>query len=201
MKKHGLNQSQFKDADSARKHLEKLRWPNGPVCPHCGNSGNNYSLKGKAHRPGLHKCKFCRKQFSVTVGTLFERSKIPLHDWLKAVFLLCSSKKGMSSHQIHRILGVTYKTAWFMTHRIREAMSDPVFKTQLGGGGKIVEADETFWGTKFDKAPKARGYEHKEKIFSLVERNGNVRSFHVQRVNGATLKPIIREQVARETHI
>jgi len=201
MAKHGLNQPQFTDETSARKYLEKLRWPDGPVCPHCGGMDKAYRLKGKSTRPGLLKCGHCRKQFSVTVGTLFERSKIPIHDWLKTVFLMCSSKKGISSHQIHRTIGVTYKTAWFMTHRIREAMSDPVFKSQLGGGGKVVEADETFWGTQKEKRPNARGYEHKEKIFSLVERGGNVRSYHVEKVNGATLKPIIREQLEKETHL
>lgn len=201
MAKHGLNQPQFKDVTSARKYLEKLRWPDGPVCPHCGGMDKAYELKGESTRPGLLKCGHCRKQFSVTVGTLFERSKIPLHDWLKTVFLMCSSKKGISSHQIHRTIGVTYKTAWFMTHRIREAMSDPVFKGKLGGEGEVVEADETFWGTQKEKHPKARGYEHKEKIFSLVERGGKVRSYHVNKVNGATLKPIIREQVEKETHL
>lgn len=201
MTKHGLNQPQFKDTTSARKYLERLRWPSGPVCPHCGGMEKAYQIKGKSTRPGLWKCGHCRKQFSVTVGTLFERSKIPLHDWLKAVYLLCSSKKGISSHQLHRLLGVTYKTAWFMSHRIREAMSDPVFKEKLGGPGKTVEADETYWGKKFKKHPKARGTAHKEKIFSLVERGGSVRSHHVQRVSGETLKPIIRDQVEKETHL
>lgn len=201
MANKGLNQPQFKSETSAREYLEALRWPDGPVCPHCGGMDKAYRINGKSARPGLLKCGHCRKQFTVTVGTLFERSKIPLHDWLKVVYLLCSSKKGMSSHQIHRTLGVTYKTAWFMTHRIREAMADPVFKNQLGGSGEIVEADETYWGTKFKKHPKAHGYQHKEKIFSLVERGGNVRSFHVEHVSGATLKPIIRDQVANETHV
>ena len=118
-----LNQPHFKDADKAREYLESVRWPNGPICPHCASvSKDHYRLEGKAHRVGLLKCKDCREQFSVTVGTVFERSKIALNVWLQAVYLLCSSKKGMSSHQLHRTLGVTYKTAWFMTHRIREAM-------------------------------------------------------------------------------
>src|SRR5688572_20889189 len=139
-----LNQPQFQDADKARQYLERMRWPHGPICPHCGVIGDHYALQGKAHRPGLLKCHACREQFSVTVGTVFEKSKIKLNVWLQAVYLLCSSKKGMSSHQLHRTLGVTYKTAWFMTHRIREAMrSDGGI---LGGGGKIVEADETYYG-------------------------------------------------------
>jgi transposase-like protein len=194
----------FKDEEKARQYLESLRWPDGPVCPHCGNCDGNYDFHGKAHRPGLHKCAAaaCGKQFSVTVGTLFERSHVPLHKWLLAVHLLCASKKGHSSHQIHRMLGVTYKTAWFMTHRIREAMKDPVFSSKLGGSGRIVEVDETFWGdTKmYRKAPRG-GFQHKEKIFSLVERHGKVRSFHVESVGAATLKPIIREQVHSDTSL
>jgi transposase-like protein len=153
------------------------------------------------HRPGLLKCAECRKQFSVTVGTLFEKSKIPLHKWLMAVYLLSSSKKGISSHQLHRSLGVMYKTAWFMTHRIREAMKDPVFTSQLGANGGIVEADETYWGNKGKQAPGARGADHKEKIFSLVERGGQVRSFHVPAVTAKTLLPIMKEQVAEDTHV
>jgi transposase-like protein len=119
-----MNAPHFHDNDKARQHLEAIRWPNGPVCPHCGSMEKSYELKGRAHRPGLWKCSDCREQFSVTVGTVFERSKIPLSKWLTATYLLCSSKKGISSHQLHRTLGVTYKTAWFMTHRIREAMRD-----------------------------------------------------------------------------
>lgn len=136
-----LNAPHFHDDDKAREYLESIRWPKGPVCPHCGVVGDHYRLEGEAHRPGLLKCKDCRKQFSVTVGTVFERSKISLSKWLMAAYLLCSSKKGMSSHQLHRTLGVTYKTAWFMTHRIREAMKD-TSTDQLGGKGSsgIVEA-------------------------------------------------------------
>lgn len=147
-----LNQPQFKTPENARKYLESVRWPNGPVCPHCGSiSKDHYSLVGESTRPGLWKCKDCRLPFTVTVGTVFERSKIGLHVWLQAVYLLCSSKKGMSSHQLHRILGVTYKTAWFMTHRIREAMTQGTFGP-IGGSGKIVEADETYFGTESGKS-------------------------------------------------
>src|SRR5258708_15110628 len=119
-----LNQPHFQSPEKARESLEKIQWPHGPVCPHCGVVGNHYALQGKAHRPGLWKCKDCREQFTVTVGTVFERSKIKLNVWLQAVFLLCTSKKGMSSHQLHRTLVVTYKTAWFMSHRIREAFNN-----------------------------------------------------------------------------
>lgn len=115
-------EARFHDEDAARAHLEAVRWPSGPVCPHCGGTERNSLLKGKSHRAGLYFCGDCRDPFTVTVGTVFERSKIPLHKWLLAMQLMCSSKKGVSSHQLHRSLGVTYKTAWFMTHRIREAM-------------------------------------------------------------------------------
>lgn len=195
-----LDNPVFKDEEQARAYLESVRWPDGPVCPHCGVINHAYALNGEAHRPGLYTCADCRKQFSVTVGTLFERSHVPLHKWLLAFHLLCSSKKGHSSHQIHRMIGVTYKTAWFMTHRIREAMKDPVFTSRLGGGGNVVEADETFWGNK-GKNRGRRGYNHMEKIFSLVERGGKVRSFHVESIGAKTLRPIMREQIAKDTHL
>jgi transposase-like protein len=201
MKKFSLDSPIFKDEAKAREYLKFIRWPNGVVCVHCGNTENIYQLNGKAHRDGLYKCGQCRKQFSVTVGTLFERSHVPLHKWLLTVHLLCASKKGHSSHQIHRMIGVTYKTAWFMTHRIREAMRDPKFTRQLGGGGNIVEADETFWGNKGKQRKGARGYAHKEKIFSLVERGGEVRSFHVPTVSANTLRPIMSEQIAKKTDV
>ncbi len=197
-----LSAPHFHDADKAREYLEALRWPNGPVCPHCGGTEKNYLLKGKSTRPGLHKCGDCREQFTVTVGTLFQDSKVPLNKWLMAVYLMSASKKAISSHQLHRMLGVTYKTAWFMTHRIREAMKDPVFTDKMGGNGSTVEVDETFWGNNKPRGQKkGRGYAHKEKIFSLVERGGKVRSFHVPRVNAATLLPILKEQIAEDTHI
>lgn len=119
-----LSKPIFHNKDKAREHLESLRWPTGAVCPHCGGDQKIYAIKGKAARPGLYKCGGCRKQFTVTVGTVFEGSKIPLNKWLMAVHLMCASKKGISSHQLHRMLGVTYKTAWFMSHRIREAMKE-----------------------------------------------------------------------------
>src|SRR5438876_4158651 len=151
----GLNAPQFQNADKAREYLEGQVWPNGPICPHCGVIGKHWALEGESTRPGLYKCTDCREPFTVTVGTVFERSKIPLHKWVLATHLLCSSKKGMSSHQLHRTLGVTYKTAWFMSHRIREAMGDKP-SGKLGGGGKIVEVDETYFGNK-DGVKKARG--------------------------------------------
>ena len=169
----------YADPNKAREHLESLLWPDGPVCPHCGVIGNAAPLNGKSTRPGVYKCRDCRHPFSVTVGTVFERSKIPLHKWLMATHLLASSKKGISSHQIHRTLGVTYKTAWFMTHRIREAMKPPTGAQQIGGAGKTVEADETYLA-KSPKTRKPKGTPLHAKpapmVLSLIERNGNVRS-------------------------
>jgi transposase-like protein len=186
-----LDNAIFKDADKAREFLEQARWPNGPVCPHCGALENIHRLEGKASRPGLFQCNACHGQFSVTVGTVFERSKIALNVWLLATHLLSSSKKGMSSHQLHRMLGVTYKTAWFMTHRIREAMKGGSFMAPMGGAGKTVEAGETYHGQKkvkrtmttsgrrpFTKSGKM-GVANKRAIVALVERGATVRTFHV----------------------
>jgi transposase-like protein len=191
-----LNQPQFKTPENARAYLESVRWPNGPVCPHCGSiSKDHYRLEGEAHRDGLLKCKDCREQFTVTVGTVFEKSKIALNVWLQAVYLLCSSKKGMSSHQLHRVLGVTYKTAWFMTHRIREAMKGGMLGP-IGGQDKTIEADETYYGTKPNRR-RTRGPHHMHAIFALVERKGQVRAFHIPAVNGSTLRPILRKHASQ----
>ncbi|HRT84711.1 MAG TPA: IS1595 family transposase [Bacteroidales bacterium] len=192
----------FNDEDEARKYLERLRWPEGVVCPHCGHKGDHYELHAKKDsdkpvRRGVWKCRKCRKQFSVTVGTIFERSHIPLHKWLLATFLICSSKKGMSSHQIHRMLKVTYKTAWFMTHRIRYAMKPQADMPKLKG---IVEADETYVGGKA-RGKRGRGAENKVPVFSLVERSGNVISTPVERVTGKNLKAIMRERVDKSSII
>lgn len=163
-----LFEPRFQDADIARMYLEDLRWPHGPECPHCGSGDDQKRLKGGKHRPGLVQCNACRKQYTVTVGTVFERSKVPLNKWLLATHLLCASKKGMSAHQLHRMLGVTYKTAWFMAHRIREAM-----KTDggpMGGPGHDVEADETYYG-KDKNAPQSRmAIRNMNRIVSLVDR-------------------------------
>ena len=199
-----LNQPHFQNAEKARRYLESVRWPDGPVCPHCGAIGGHYALNGESTREGVYKCKDCRQPFTVTVGTVFERSKIKLNVWLQAVYLLCSSKKGMSSHQLHRVLGVTYKTAWFMTHRIREAMkTNPT--GLLGGGGKIVEADEAYFGSETDRTKKpVRGggaMKQMNKIVSLVERGGEVRSFHVASVNGENLKEMLKAKIHKDTHV
>jgi transposase-like protein len=195
----------FTNEDAARKHLERLQWPDGPICPHCGVIDRASAIKGG--RNGLWFCNACRMQFTVTVGTVFERSKIPLHTWLYANHLLCSSKKGMSSHQLSRMLGVTYKTAWFMSHRIREAMK-PAKSDPLGGEGKIVEVDDTYIGGKernkhANKRSKVAGNWRtkatKEIAYSLVERGGRVRSHHVPTVSAKTLRPILKEQINAAT--
>lgn len=195
-----LSAPHFHDSEKAREYLEALRWPHGPVCPHCGSTDAHYALQGKAHRPGVYKCKDCREQFTVTVGTVFEASKVPLHKWMQAVYLLCSSKKGMSSHQLHRTIGVTYKTAWFMTHRIREAMTSGQGGL-LGGNGGPVEVDETYWGNSYEKPETARGYAHKMKIVSLVERDGEKRSYHVANVTAASVRDILKKQVDEKARL
>ena len=186
----------FHDEAKAFEYLESVLWPEGPVCPHCGSmSGKHYDLRKT--RLGLRKCSDCRKQFTVKVGTVFESAHIPLNKMLQAVHLLCSSKKGVSAHQLHRILEVQYKTAWFLAHRIREAMRSSGL-APMGGAGGIVEADETFIGKK-EGSIKRRGHGHKNAVLSLVERGGQVRSCHVDGTSAADVMPIIRRNVAKET--
>lgn len=194
----------FTNEEAARKHLEAIQWPDGPICPHCGVVDESSRIAGG--RKGLWFCNACRMQFSVTVGTVFERSKVPLNTWLYANHLLCSSKKGISSHQLARMLGVTYKTAWFMAHRIREAMA-PLKASPLGGEGKIVEADTTYIGGKEknkhrNKRTKGNiGGAGKEIVHSLVERGGRVRSNHIANVSGKTLRPVVMKQVSRKSSL
>ena len=175
----------FIDPVAARKHLEALRWPDGPECPHCGMMDCT-RLEGKSHRDGLIQCNNCREQFTVTVGTVFERSKIALNKWLLANHLLCASKKGMSAKQIERMLGVTYKTAWFMMHRIREAMK-PSNPEPLGGPGKVIESDEAFVGG-FKKKRLSGKVAPKKKVVTLVERGGPARSFHITHVDHTNIR-------------
>lgn len=193
-----LDQKHFHDDTAAREYLEATLWPHGPVCPHCGSVNDAY-VTSKA---GLYRCsaKECRKDFTVTVGTVFERSKIALHKWLLASFLICSSKKGMSAHQLHRTIGVTYKTAWFMSHRLREAM-DEADTSPLGGNGGPVEVDETYWGNTGKQRKGARGYAHKMKVVSLVERGGKKRSFHLANVTAKTVRPILKAQIAEKARL
>jgi transposase-like protein len=194
-----LQDPRFTDETVAREALEAVVWPNGPTCPHCGNADANKiaKLETKSVRPGLHYCNECAKQFTATVGTVFERSKIPLTKWWLAMHLIGSSKKGISSHQLHRMLGISYKSTWFMMHRIREAMRIGGF-APMGGAGSVVEADETFIGRKEDSI-KRRGHGHKNAVLALVERGGRVRSFHVDGVSAADIVPIVKANVAKET--
>jgi transposase-like protein len=187
----------FNDETAARKHFEGLRWPNGRYCPHCGEMERTSPVKGKT--VGLYYCNSCKKKFSATVGTVYERSHIPLHKWLAATHLMAASKKGISAHQLHRMLGITYKSAWFMAHRIREAMMD-IEPEPMGGNGEVIEADETFIGRK-DGRKKHAGTAHKHAVFTLVTRDGKSRSFHVDGTKAADLVPIIRENVLQNTHI
>jgi transposase-like protein len=189
----------FTDDARAREWLEARVWPNGPVCPHCGVASEHVTaLHGKAHREGVYQCNACREQFTVTVGTVFERSKIPLSKWMAALFMLTASKKGVSAHQIHRSLDISYKSAWFMMHRLREALRQGGFAPPMGSDGGIVEIDETFIGRKRD-VPKRAGYEHKHAVLTLVSRDtGEARSFHVDRADTKNIMPIVRANLARE---
>jgi transposase-like protein len=204
----------FQNEDAAREALEATRWPNGPYCPHCGNADPEKIAKveGKkqSHRKGLYYCNECKGQFTATVGTVFERSKVPLTKWWLAVHLMGCSKKGMSAHQLHRMLGVTYKTAWFMAHRIREAMEEPLPSGGIGGEGKIIEADETYYGkletprprNKYSPPPTKGGKSgggQKRAIFALVERGGKAKRFHVHRATAAEIRKIVVKNVSRKS--
>jgi transposase-like protein len=189
----------FHDERTAYEWIEARVWPDGPICPHCGSVDNATSLKGKSTRIGVYKCRECRKPFTVKVGTIMESSHVPMNIWLQAIALLTSSKKGFSSNQLHRILGVTLKTAWFMSHRIREAMRDGTL-APLGGNGKIVEADETYIGRKKGWKPQ-RGGAHKMKVLSLVERGGSIRSVRMDAITVEDVTPIVRANVARESRL
>jgi transposase-like protein len=196
-----LSQAHFHDETVAFAHLEALLWPNGPVCPHCGSvSGKHYDLRKT--RLGLRKCSDCRKQFTVKVGTVFESAHVPLHKCLQAVHLLCGSKKGISSHQLHRVLQVQYKTAWFLAHRIREAMRDGSL-APFGGNGSTIEIDETVIGRQEGSPPRKglNGNQFRNIVLTLVERGGAARSWHVDGTTVGTLMPIIRANVAKETAV
>ncbi|MEX0954618.1 MAG: IS1595 family transposase [Rhizobiaceae bacterium] len=204
----------FQDENAAREALEAVRWPHGPNCPHCGNIDPDTISKGrgKVSRPGLYYCAACNGQFTVTVGTVMERSKIKLSKWLLAMHLMGASKKGMSAHQLHRMLGVTYKTAWFMAHRIREAMKEDVASAgPIGGEGKTVEADETYIGkretprkpkrprtTPFTKKGKGGGAQ-KRIVVGLVERGGKARMFHLNDATAETVRDVLVRNVDRSS--
>ncbi|MFD0986751.1 IS1595 family transposase [Methyloligella solikamskensis] len=211
MAKSVLSDKHFHDEKAAYAFVEKRVWPNGPVCPHCGGVDRISPMKGKSTRIGTYKCYQCRKPFTVKVGTIFESSHVALHLWLQAIFLMSSAKKGISSNQLHRTLGVTLKTAWFMGHRIREAMRDGNL-APMGGSGKIVEADETYYGSPdvkrttrtsgepFNKRG-SRGPANKRAIVALVERGGSVRSFHVAHANKININDLVNRNISRETQI
>jgi transposase-like protein len=195
----------FTDLEAARAHFEAIRWPKGSYCPYCGQFDTVKPLGGKSMGPGWYHCNDCRRKFTAAVGTIYERSHIPMTKWLLATHLMCASKKGMSAHQLHRMIGLPYKTAWFMAHRIREGMRELNPTGPLGGNGKTVEFDETYVGGKernkhrSKRAHPTGGSGGKETVFSLVERGGRVRSHHVPNVTAKTLRPIIDEQIAQAT--
>ncbi|CAN7289724.1 IS1595 family transposase [Mesorhizobium sp. LjNodule214] len=204
-----LSDRHFHDEAAAYKFVEARIWPNGPVCPHCGGFERISKMEGKSTRIGTYKCYQCRKPFTVKIGTIFEASHVKLNHWLQAIFLIASSKKGISSNQLHRTLGVTLKTAWFISHRIREAMRDGKLGP-LGGNGMIVEADETYYGpTKEKRTLSTRGRpftksgktgpSNKRAILGLVERGGNVRTFHVVQATKVNVAALVTENVHHES--
>ena len=201
-----LSKAIFHDETKAREWLEAELWPNGPVCPHCGVVDEATLMQGKSHRPGLYNCNACREPFTVTVGTLYERSKIPLHKWLAATHLLMASKKGMSALQVGRMLGISKKTAWFLCHRIRESLRQ-TNPEMLGGDGKTVEADESFVGGleknkhRSKRKHQGTGGTGKEAVIALVERGGRVRSQHIPEVTAKTLGPILEAQLHGASYV
>ena len=199
----------FYDEAAAFEHVEGILWPEGPVCPKCGSVDKHYKLVGVRTKPskknpegierhGLYKCAACRSQFTVRMGTIFEESHLPLTKWLQAIHLMCSSKKGISAHQLHRVLECTYKTAWFLAHRIREAMRSDDF-SPLGGTGKTVEADETYIGRLAGVPKLANSGAHKNIVLTLVERGGRARSFHIDTTAVSRVIPIVRDNIAKES--
>jgi transposase-like protein len=195
-----LSEPHFHSEEAAFAYVEARLWAKGPVCHHCGERERVGRLAGKSTRPGLYKCYRCRKPFTVRMGTLFESSHLPLRLWLQIIHLMCASKKGISTRQIQRMLRCSMKTAWFLGHRIRAAMDEKpgVFYSPLGGGGKTVEADETYVGRKAG----SRAFEApapKQAVLSLVERHGAVRSFHVPNVTAQVLRPIIGRHAHRDS--
>jgi len=205
MSKSILSEPQFHNEEAAYQFVEARIWPNGPVCPHCGCFERISKMSGKSTRIGTYKCYDCRKPFTVKVKTIFESSHVALRLWLQAIFLIASSKKGVSANQLHRTLGVTLKTAWFMGHRIREAMKSDGLEV-FGRSGGTVEVDETFIGFDRAKKPKGvkkgRGYDHKNKVLSLIDRStGHSRSMVVDDLKAKTLIPILQANIAREARI
>jgi transposase-like protein len=200
MRKSIISAPHFHNEEAAYAFVESRIWPHGPVCPHCGSRKRIGKMNGHSTRIGLYKCYVCRKPFTVKIGTIFEDSHLPLRLWLQAIYLLCASKKGISAHQLHRTLGVTLKTAWFLGHRIREAMREGEL-APFGSNGGTVEVDETFIGKDPD-IPKRRGFAHKHKILSLVDReSGKARSIVVDSLKAETVVPILKENIAYEAKV
>ncbi len=195
-----LTNPAFTDEDKAREFLEASRWPDGPVCPFCGQLDTVAKLGGKSMGPGWYYCSGCQDKFTVRVGTLYGRSHIPLHKWLFATHLIISSKKGMSALQLSRMLGLSYKSAWFMCHRIREGMT-PVNPIPIGGQSNVVEVDETFIGGKAKNRAYAKKEPKKHAVMTLVDRDGESRSFHVANVKAKTLREKIVTTVSRKSHL
>jgi len=192
-----LSAPHYNNEDAAFAYVEARLWPNGPICSHCGERERVSRMGGKATRKGLHKCYACRKQFTVRQGTIFESSHLPLNVWLQAIFLIAASKKGISSHQLHRMLGITLKTAWFLSHRIREAMRSG----DLDPMGGIVEVDETYIGRIKGSLNVGGGVAHKMKVLSLVQRGGEARSCVFDRTSADHIIPVVMANVSREAHI
>lgn len=202
-----LSQEFFHNEESAYAWVEAHVWPDGPVCPKCGENHRVGKMGGKSTRIGTYKCYVCRKPFTVKVGTIFEDSHVPMHKWLQAFHLLASSKKGISANQLHRTLKVTLRTAWFMAHRIREAMRAGPLKPPMGGKGRVVEIDETIYGRSSSHPPgraRGKGYYNavnKNVVLSLVERGGEVRSYHIEASSIRKVIPIVRENISREATV
>jgi transposase-like protein len=196
-----LSRPEFHDEAAAYAYVEARIWANGRVCPHCGECERTGKLSGASTRIGTYKCYSCRKPFTVKIGTIFEASHVAMNLWLQAIYLMCASKKGISSNQLHRTLGVTLKTAWFMSHRIREAMRDDG-TVNFGAGGGVVEVDETFIGNQFKKSKTARGGAHKNKVLTLIDRTtGAAKSVVVKDLRVSTLLPILRANIAKEATV
>jgi transposase-like protein len=198
-----FNAEHFHDEDAARAFVEAHLWPDGPVCPFCGERERIGELKGKTTRPGLRKCYACKKPFTVKIGTLFQESNAPFRYWLQAIYLMCASKKGISTRQLQRTLGCGMKTAWHLGHRIREMMKrDPDFITPLGGAGQYLEADETWIGRRPGVTKVGRGsHTYMNSVFALVERGGEARSFHVPNIRANTLRSVMEIHASRASHL
>ncbi len=200
--KYAFDDAHFNDEGAAFAYVESKLWPNGPVCPHCGNADPKRirKMEGKTTRRGLYNCNECRKPFTVRQGTIFESSHLPLRLWLQVIHLMCASKKGVSTNQVQRMLSCSMKTAWFLTHRIREAMRGGAL-APIGGSGSVVEVDETFVGRKEGVEVKRGWAHHKNVVLTLVERGGSARSFHIEDATKEQIAPIVRENIVRETHL